>query len=189
MIVDFIGVFQDLQNALGIYGGDTRENDTPIEDKAALVEELKTTVEAMNKLCEGRNVTLQSVLQGEGATRLEAMQKCLWALIYPAEIKERFTELAGKVAKLFSAIGFDPRRDPYVKDWLAAGVLYQAIKNLKQPGDLRAVLEQIEALLDRKVGTTGTMYQILDADGLPAPIAVADVARAASEYAKPATKF
>ncbi len=42
VIVDYVGVFNNLQKALAIYAGSTGEQDeTPIKDKAALVEALE----------------------------------------------------------------------------------------------------------------------------------------------------
>ena len=48
LIVDYFGVFRDLQRALAIYGsgagGGIREGDMPVQNKAALVEELKKEI-------------------------------------------------------------------------------------------------------------------------------------------------
>ena len=47
LIVDYVGVFRDLQKALAIYGSSTDggidEGDTPIKDKEALIEELEAS--------------------------------------------------------------------------------------------------------------------------------------------------
>ena len=48
LIVDYVGVFRDLQKALAIYGsgvgGDVKEGEVPVKDKSELVEALKSTI-------------------------------------------------------------------------------------------------------------------------------------------------
>ena len=49
LIVDYIGVFRELEKALAIYGsasgGGVQEGETPVKDKAALIQELAQAIE------------------------------------------------------------------------------------------------------------------------------------------------
>ncbi len=47
LIVDYIGIFRDLQKALAIYGsgGGVEEGELPVQEKQALVEELRKTIQ------------------------------------------------------------------------------------------------------------------------------------------------
>ena len=58
LIVDYIGVFRDLQKALAIYGsasgGGVEEGDTPVQSKEALVEELRKAIADTLKFCSDR---------------------------------------------------------------------------------------------------------------------------------------
>ena len=47
LIVDYVGIFRDLQKALAIYAKPGDPNDLPIKDKSALVEELKSRLDVL----------------------------------------------------------------------------------------------------------------------------------------------
>ncbi|WP_228060814.1 type I restriction enzyme endonuclease domain-containing protein [Coleofasciculus sp. LEGE 07092] len=60
LIVDYIGVFRDLQKALAIYGsasgGGVEAGDTPVQSKAALVDELRNAIANTQKFCTERGI-------------------------------------------------------------------------------------------------------------------------------------
>ena len=60
LIVDYIGVFRDLQQALAIYGsasgGGVTEGDTPVKDKSALVEQLREAISEATEFCSNRGI-------------------------------------------------------------------------------------------------------------------------------------
>ena len=55
LIVDYIGVFRDLQKALTIYGsasgGGIKEEDTPVKAKTALVAQLREAIAQTTTFC------------------------------------------------------------------------------------------------------------------------------------------
>ena len=53
LIVDYVGIFRDLQKALAIYAKPGDPNDLPIKDKFALVEELKSQLAECYEFCRG----------------------------------------------------------------------------------------------------------------------------------------
>jgi type I restriction enzyme R subunit len=65
LIVDYIGVFRDLQKALAIYGsassGDVREGDTPVQSKAALVDELRNVIAETLQFCSARAIKFDKI--------------------------------------------------------------------------------------------------------------------------------
>ena len=72
LIVDYIGVFRNLQQALAIYGsaagGGVQSGEMPVEAKAALVEDLRQAIAEATAFCAAQNVNL-SALQGGGGIR------------------------------------------------------------------------------------------------------------------------
>jgi len=65
LIVDYIGVFRDLQKALAIYGsaygGGLREGETPVADKSKLVETLRESIWKVEEFCQEREVVLNAI--------------------------------------------------------------------------------------------------------------------------------
>src|SRR5574341_31432 len=65
LIVDYIGVFRNLQNALAIYGsasgGGIQTGDTPVQAKRELVEDLRRAVDDTNAFCRKQKVNLAAI--------------------------------------------------------------------------------------------------------------------------------
>src|SRR5260370_6662225 len=51
LIVDYVGVFRNLQKALAIYGASQNDDETPIHDKSALVDLLRDAISKANDFC------------------------------------------------------------------------------------------------------------------------------------------
>ena len=80
LIVDYVGIFRDLQRALAIYGtgpdgeiplflptiGGERGGEEPVEDKEALVERLREAIEEATAFCAERGVDIEPILPSAG---------------------------------------------------------------------------------------------------------------------------
>ncbi len=66
LIVDYIGVFRNLQKALAIYGsaagGGIEEGDTPVKAKTALVEQLRDAIAEATDFCINKGINLSKLL-------------------------------------------------------------------------------------------------------------------------------
>jgi type I restriction enzyme R subunit len=73
LIVDYIGVFRDLQKALAIYGsgqgGGVQEGDSPVKDKSELVEALKQELAEAVRFCEGLGIKLPEIMAAQGVCK------------------------------------------------------------------------------------------------------------------------
>ena len=57
LIVDYVGVFRNLEKALAIYGAESGAGgDSPVKDKSALVALLRQSIAEMEKFCAGMGV-------------------------------------------------------------------------------------------------------------------------------------
>ena len=65
LIVDYIGVFRNLQEALAIYGsasgGGVEAGDTPVKDKSALVDQLRGAVAEAVAYAKARGVDFDKI--------------------------------------------------------------------------------------------------------------------------------
>ena len=52
LIVDYVGVFRNLQKALAIYGTDARGGDSPVQPRAAQVKDVRLAIEEAKKCAE-----------------------------------------------------------------------------------------------------------------------------------------
>lgn len=78
LLVDYIGVFRNLQKALAIYGsasgGGIQEGDTPVKAKTALVEQLKEAIAEAIEFCTVKGIDL-SKLQLLETSRYQSFRK------------------------------------------------------------------------------------------------------------------
>jgi hypothetical protein len=70
LIVDYVGVFRNLQRALAIYARGTGSGEMPIRDKAALLAELNKALDVIRAFCVARGVDPASIIQTKGLPRL-----------------------------------------------------------------------------------------------------------------------
>ena len=67
MIVDYIGIFRNIERALAIYaegtdpGGPDPEGSNPIRDKSELVEKLKKAIDEIREFCANLGVDLVQI--------------------------------------------------------------------------------------------------------------------------------
>lgn len=69
LIVDYVGIFRDLQKALAIYGtthGGAKQGELPIKDKLELVELLRQAIQETTVFCRERGVDLEAVMAAAG---------------------------------------------------------------------------------------------------------------------------
>ncbi len=156
LIVDYIGVFRDLERALAIYGAASAGDrvDTPIQDKAALVDLLAEAIEACAELCERYDVDLDELRIATGFEFVALRDYAVEALLIDDEVWEEFLGLARQARKLFKAVLPDPVAAAHQARVAVIRVLAERISSLTQgePLDIDDLSDAVDKLLDRSVG-------------------------------------
>jgi type I restriction enzyme, R subunit len=156
LIVDYIGVFRDLETALAIYGAATGDDrvDSPIQDKAALVRALEEAVEACSGLCERYDVDLDELRVATGFEFIALRDAAVEALLVDDEVRETFLASAQRARKLFKAVLPDPVSAGMQGTVAVIRVLAERILDLgrRERPDISDVSDAVDALLDRSVG-------------------------------------
>ena len=167
LIVDYFGVFRSLQRALAIYGsgagGGIREGDTPVQHKAALVEELKKSINETRGFCVERGIDLGEVQRAEGFQRVKLLDDAVEAIIINDESKRRYLLLVGNVNKLYRAILPDRQANEFLPICRLLGVIAEKIRSLTPQADISAVMAEVEGLLDESIAAEE--YAIRDRRG------------------------
>jgi type I restriction enzyme R subunit len=163
LIVDYVGIFRELQRALAIYGsgagGGIQEGDSPVADKNALVERLLQALNEAEAFCAERGVDLGPILRSEGFERIALMDDAVEKIVVNDELQTRYLDLAGDVDRLFHAILPDTRAGEFVAKCRAFVVLADKIRALAPPVDISGVKGQVEGLLDDSVSARGYVIQ------------------------------
>jgi type I restriction enzyme R subunit len=156
LIVDYIGVFRDLERALAIYGAASADDrvDSPIQDKAELVEALQEAVAACAELCERYDVDLDELRTATGFEFIALRDAAVEALLIDDEVREAFLGSARRARKLFKAVLPDPVAASLQGTVAVIRVLAERIMDLgrgERP-DISDVSDAVDGLLDRSVG-------------------------------------
>lgn len=160
LIVDYVGVFRDLQNALKIYaapkaGSSGNQLDNPIEDKQVLVETLRTLIADARAYCESKGVDVGAIQRASRFERVKLLDDAVEALIATKEEKKAFLFKANQVVRVYKAILPDKAANEVAYDAVIFGVLVQKIRSLSAPADISAVMREVEELLDESIATEG----------------------------------
>lgn len=162
-IVDYIGVFRNLQKALAIYampatGGSV---DTPVKNKAALVEALRKAITEVTAYCNDEGIDVGRLLNTTGLELVGLLDDAVELLVANDETKKRFQFLVGNVTKLYKAILPDPAASTFAKQKNLFSVISDKIRALAPPTDITHIMGEIENVLDQSIAAES--YIIHDA--------------------------
>ncbi len=156
LIVDYIGVFRDLERALAIYGAANAEAgvDSPIQDKAGLLAALAAAVAAVSDLCDRYDVDLDELRRSSGFAFIALRDSAVEALLIDQEVRTEFLAAARHARKLFKAVLPDPAAAVHQGTLAVIRVLAERIEDVSRSPqtDISAVADAVDALLDRSVG-------------------------------------
>lgn len=156
LIVDYAGIFHNLQDALRIYAKPNQPGQLPIKEKAALVEQLEGLLKEAQSYCTVLGIDLNGIVATAPAKRLEALQKAMDVILETGEDKTKaFLLLAGQVARTFRAILPDPEANAHAPTSVLVSYLGAMIKALRPPPDISGVMSDLDALLDDSIATEG----------------------------------
>lgn len=165
VIVDYANVFESLEKALAVYGtaGTTR---SPVQDKDALVEELRATLTLLDKFCTGAAVNLTEIEACTKAlNRLSLVGEAVNRLLAPDERRKAYLAQSRLAERLYSAIKPHKRASEFAVRMATVTTLAEKIRETTAPdkADITLALRRIGEVLDRSVEG----MRIADA---PAPI-------------------
>ncbi|WP_298433379.1 type I restriction endonuclease subunit R [uncultured Jannaschia sp.] len=152
VIVDYVGVFRNLQKALAIYGGgNTGSSEPPIRDKSDLVEYLRHIIAATLGYINERGVDPTGIKTAQGLEKAALIGEAVENLIETDEAKREYLSKARAVSRVYKAILPDSASTEFTPDAVLISVLAERIRSLMPKPDISAVMQDVEDLLDRSV--------------------------------------
>ena len=158
LIVDYIGIFRNLEQALAIYAEDTdTEGRNPIQDKSELVEKLKGAITEIKQFCANHGVDLAQIdaAETDRLERIARIKDAVNEILVDDKTKQDYLQRARNVFKLYRAILPDAAANEFSGICTLIYIIAQNIKNSIAPADTSDVMEEIEDLLDRSIVPTG----------------------------------
>ena len=155
LIVDYAGVFRNLERALAIYGTGGSGTQKPVEDKAALKAALQQALDDTRHLCRNHEVDLSAITCAEGFARIGMLDDAVDALVGSEESKGRYLDLADTVHRVYKAVLPDPDAKSFAAEVTPVRIIADKIRALTPPADISEIMGQVEGLLDRSIATEG----------------------------------
>lgn len=175
LIVDYVGVFRDLQKALAIYGsaagGGIKPGETPVEAKDALIAALQAAIAEATQFCSERGVTLEPIIGAAGfqkvaflddaATHLvdkkviAAVDDAVEKVIVNDDLKKKYMLLANNVVRLYKAILPDHAANEFAPVKTCIAVLAEKIRSFLPEVSVEEVMAGVEQVLDDSIATKG----------------------------------
>jgi len=156
LVVDYVGVFRNLEKALAIYGAKSSAGgDSPVKDKAELVALLQQSIAEMEKFCAGKGVDLDAIEATSDFEKIKRLDDAVEALIANDDSKKRYLTEAASIWRIYKAILPDGGATPYAARCRLIDVLSKKIRALVPPADISGVMDQVEELLDTSIAAEG----------------------------------
>ena len=157
LIVDYIGIFRDLERALAIYAeGTDPEGSNPIRNKSELVEQLRNEIIEVKEFCASLGVDLPKIEAAEPKTfeSIQGIEDAVNSILINDETKGDYLQRANYIFKLYKAILPDAAANEFRGICSLTKTIAQRIRTLTPTVDPSDVRAEIEDLLDRSIVPT-----------------------------------
>jgi type I restriction enzyme R subunit len=168
LIVDYVGVFRNLQRALAIYGtvqGEGKPEVSPVHKKEELVNALREAISALTAFCLERNVDPAVIQVARGFERVKLVEDAVAAFVVNDDTRRAYLSRAGYVDGLFKSLLPDAAANEFSPACKVFRVIADKIRSEIPPVDISEVMAEVEALLDESIGAEGyVMPPVADQD-------------------------
>jgi type I restriction enzyme R subunit len=156
LIVDYIGVFRNLQKALAVYAIGSGDSEMPIQSKEKLVENLRLSLAEGEKFCAELGISISSIEEAESLEKLSLIESAVDEIISTEEIKNKFLGLSYQCVKLFGAILPDRQANQFFSKVKTFRVLADRVRILtKKDVNVEDIIDKIENILDDSIEADG----------------------------------
>ena len=173
LIVDYVGVFRNLQKALSIYAKPgTAGIDVPVKNKEQLVTDLTEMISQAKDFCLANNIDLNRIItEARGFEKIALMDAAVDNLVVSDDTKKKFMQYAFLTWRIFKAILPDVKANQFEAVCQLLRSLSEKIRSLTDPPNIDHVRDDIEQVLDLSIDAEGYIIaedveNIIDLSGL-----------------------
>jgi len=154
IIVDYIGVFKNIERALALYASTGVDEDGIIRNKDELLNDLKNTLQTVKDFLSAEQIELDPLLEAPSEQKLRLLEKHANTIIGKQEKKRKFLNLASDLQSAYRSVLPEPEAEDYCKAVIAVRVLASRIRDVgSQSIDVSQVKKDLEDLLDKSIQT------------------------------------
>jgi type I restriction enzyme R subunit len=174
LIVDYIGVFRNLQKALSIYAKPGQGSIVaPVKDKEQMLTDLAETIKQADDFCRNLKIDLDKIVSAtpNSFEKIGLMDDAVESILRDEETKKRFLQLGSLAWRLFKSILPDKRSFQFESICQLLHSLVEKIKSLTPTVNIDHVMNEIEKVLDMSIDAEGYIINdekenVVDLSGL-----------------------
>lgn len=173
LIVDYVGVFRNLQKALSIYAKPgTGGIDVPVKNKEQLMTDLIETINQVKDFCLANGIDLNQIIaETRGFDKIALMDDAVDVLVASDDTKKKFMQYAYLTWRIFKAILPDVKANEFEPICQLLRSLSEKIHSLTSPPNIDHVMADIEHVLDLSIDAEGYIISedaenVIDLSGL-----------------------
>jgi type I restriction enzyme R subunit len=155
LIVDYVGVFRNIQKALAIYGAAQSGGETPIHDKSELVRQLREAISKTTGFFKERKIDPAKIRDARGFEREKLKEDAVDAFVVNDETRRQYLNLATAVDSLFKSLLPDATAHEFGPICNFFKVVAEKIRSELPAVDISAVMSDVEALLNKSIAVGG----------------------------------
>ncbi len=163
LIVDYIGVFRNLQKALAVYavGADGEGGGMPIAEKHKMLLALEKAIVEGEKFCKESGFSIEEIENALGLEKLKLIEQACDIILQSEKTKLEFLAGSNQIVRLFGAILPDKDANRFFSKVKAFRFLADKIREItKVEIDVEEIAGKIEKILDDSIEADG--YKIKD---------------------------
>lgn len=173
LIVDYVGVFRNLQKALSIYAKPRAGGiDVPVKNKEQLIIDLTETISQVREFCLAKNIDLSRIIaETRGFEKIALMDDAVDILVSSDDTKKKYMQYASLAWRIFKAILPDVKANQFEAVCQLLRSLSEKIRSLSVPPNIYHVMADIEQVLDLSIDAEGYIISegtdsVIDLSGL-----------------------
>ncbi len=152
IIVDYIGVFKNIERALALYATNGADEDEIIKSKDELLNDLKKSIKTTKEFLSAEQIDIDVLLNAPSEEKILLLEKYANTIIGKLEEKKKFLNLASDLQNAYRSVLPDPSAEDYYKEVTAVRVLASRIRDVgSQSIDVSQVKKDLEDLLDKSI--------------------------------------
>jgi len=152
LIVDYIGVFKNIEKALAIYATSHNGDDKIIRSKDELMAQLLITLKKGKEFLQGENIDLGKILAAPAEKKLLLIDQAVNIILINQDKKKKFLSLATDIQSAYQSLLPDPAADDYYNEVTSIRVIASRIRDVGLASiDVSQVKNDLEDLMDRSI--------------------------------------
>ncbi|MFC1571814.1 type I restriction endonuclease subunit R [Candidatus Margulisiibacteriota bacterium] len=152
LIVDYIGVFKNIERALALYAASGEDEDEIIRSKEELISDLKKMLQEVKKFLSKEKIAIEPLLAAPSEQKLLMLEQYANTIIEQQEKKKKFLGFASNLNSAYRSVLPDPAAEDFYQEVTAIRVLASRIRNVgSQSIDVSQVRKDLGDLLDKSI--------------------------------------